>query len=1310
MKTIFTILLSALLIIPAYADGTHPRGITLDGTIGTAGKLAIQGPKYDIRAEYGHQAGPNLFHSFQQFNIHADESATFSGPRSVQNIISRVTGGESSWIDGTLRSAIEGADLYLLNRAGVMFGPNASLGLTGSFHVSTADYLRLGESDQFYTQPLESDILSTAAPAAFGFLDSDIAGITVEGKGDIPREEWDGNPAGLTVPDGETISLIAGDIEIRKGTHFTTTKTIPNPAPDGPPFVEVTQTTPLGSLSAPAGRINLISIASEGEVTTDHGPTDHGPTTTDQITLSDKSLIDVSGTGGGSVFIRGGQFVARDSMIRADTLGDKDGIGVDIRADDISFHDGAGIGAITHGTGRGCDVTLSAGESVVLAGENKEGDLSGIKIQALVKEEGAGHAGDVFTEAKNISKEEGARHAGDVFIEAKNISLENGGFVENSTGGRGNGGNITVDAKERLSLTGESGTGWMSTVLAMSDPTSNGGNGGDILIEAGEILLDDGALIITPTFGPGKGGNITINANGMVTVSGACAIGDASAIGSTSNSSFKEDGITGHGGDVFITAGELFLKNGGGISSSSEASKGRKSGEAGDVTIQVSGTTRITGVNLYGDNGMFESGIFSRSVGNGDTSGDAGKISLETGALIMEEGATISTSTTGNAQGGDISIEAHDTVIISGDSSHIQLNDPGPTQIAYREMTGQYEQRNAVSGIYADSKGTSAKSGNCGNIFVSARTITLADKGTVSTSTAGGGRGGTIILEVGSLCLDTAAVISSKSGSANFHPAEDISDRDARFVLTDDVAEIGVKEDAMLRYIFTGEAWLRINQTYTVSDIKGLDQLSEKHALSHGDRVEVSDAGDESGDYIYSYGEWLRLSDKNQTVANMSELQSFERLDIGSATELPFEFGEVVQVSDAGNGKPAEFYYSDHYGRGAFFERLTRFDVADMAELSEMTETYGFRPDDMVSVRNTGAGESADFFYKEDGWKEVKADNPHTGTALTDLTILNPGDIVGTVEAETGQGGRFILGTDGWLPLKNLHTVDTLAERDTFAAETGDVVKVNDMGDGTTSSFLFSDGEWMKTYTSGDAGTVTIIADKVIDMRNSATLSTETNGQGKAGAIDLTAPEIRLETASVSSGSKSEFDGGDAGTISVSAGNSVRISGNSALTTESNDAGGGGITVSAGDILHLNNSQITTSVNGGSGSGGDITIRDPKFMTLNRSEIKANAYEGTGGNISIVAEQFVQSSDSTVEASSEKGIDGTINIESPETDVNRDLMILPGTYLDPDRWMKTPCKARIGEDVSRFTIIGRDAAPAQLDDLQPSPLLLKSEE
>lgn len=85
---------------PCPADEIRSQGIRLDGTFGATGKPDLPGPDFDIPAEYGKQIGSNLFHSFARFNLNEGETATFSGPASVQNIVSRVTGGEPSWING----------------------------------------------------------------------------------------------------------------------------------------------------------------------------------------------------------------------------------------------------------------------------------------------------------------------------------------------------------------------------------------------------------------------------------------------------------------------------------------------------------------------------------------------------------------------------------------------------------------------------------------------------------------------------------------------------------------------------------------------------------------------------------------------------------------------------------------------------------------------------------------------------------------------------------------------------------------------------------------------------------------------------------------------------------------------------------------------------------------------------------------------------------------------------------------------------------------------------------------------------------
>jgi len=80
--------------------------VVLDGKFGTSG--ALSGPKYTVTAGMGATRGNNLFHSFTQFDLKAGDVATFTGPANIQNILSRVTGGSPSSIDGTIRSGIQG--------------------------------------------------------------------------------------------------------------------------------------------------------------------------------------------------------------------------------------------------------------------------------------------------------------------------------------------------------------------------------------------------------------------------------------------------------------------------------------------------------------------------------------------------------------------------------------------------------------------------------------------------------------------------------------------------------------------------------------------------------------------------------------------------------------------------------------------------------------------------------------------------------------------------------------------------------------------------------------------------------------------------------------------------------------------------------------------------------------------------------------------------------------------------------------------------------------------------------------------------
>jgi filamentous hemagglutinin family protein len=276
-KNFFTvsILVGAAIFFSTAARGTP--GVVMDGSFGAAGALPL-GPNstYTIGANLGRQIGPNLFQSFLDFNLTSGQTANFTATGStapISNILARVTGGSSS-IDGTIESQITGANLFLLNPAGVMFGPHAQVNVSGSFVVGTPDYVKLAGGGKFNTALGNDSQLTSASVSAFGFLSASPAPVSFAG-------------SQLSVPNGRGLHVIAGNITLDQGSA------------DG---VAERGTT----LAAPSGNLTLFSAASAGEVAFGLGSPGSGyasatNTSFGTITLQNQSRIAIDGAGGGSV-------------------------------------------------------------------------------------------------------------------------------------------------------------------------------------------------------------------------------------------------------------------------------------------------------------------------------------------------------------------------------------------------------------------------------------------------------------------------------------------------------------------------------------------------------------------------------------------------------------------------------------------------------------------------------------------------------------------------------------------------------------------------------------------------------------------------------------------------------------------------------------------------------------------------------------------------------------------------------------------------------------------------------------------------
>src|SRR5215831_1313943 len=309
--------------------------------------------QYNITGGTRPGGGTNLYHSFGNFNVPTNNIANFLNSGSVDlngtvlspnlptaNILGRIDGGNPSSIFGMIQTNGPGgfpnANLFLMNPNGFLFGPNATINVGGMATFTTADYIRHTDNTRFNAVEGPADLLLTAAPvAAFGFLGNNPAAIAVQG-------------STLQVAQGQSLSLVGGN----QGFVATNPDTgNPIPVPGG-----ITMTG--AKLSAPGGQINIASVASPGEVlagTLAYAPNVNGQSfgALGAINISQQSVVDVSGNGGGTVSIRGGQFVLDNSTISANVTGpgpmvngsESIGGGVDIQvSQDAVIQNGAVIG------------------------------------------------------------------------------------------------------------------------------------------------------------------------------------------------------------------------------------------------------------------------------------------------------------------------------------------------------------------------------------------------------------------------------------------------------------------------------------------------------------------------------------------------------------------------------------------------------------------------------------------------------------------------------------------------------------------------------------------------------------------------------------------------------------------------------------------------------------------------------------------------------------------------------------------------------------------------------------------------------
>ncbi|MEB3293826.1 MAG: filamentous hemagglutinin N-terminal domain-containing protein [Synechococcales bacterium] len=602
----------------------------------------------------GVTATTNLFHSFQQFSVRTGETVVFSHPTTIQNIFTRVTGGSPSSIDGVIQ-AQGTANLFLLNPSGILFGPNARLSIGGSFIGSTANSIRFADGTDFSaTTPTTTPLLTVSAPVGlqYGATPQPIA---LNGPGNNRTINpsnlvISGTANGLTVPTGQTLALVGGDLNITGG-----------------------------NLTAAGGRIELGSLKEGGFVTLT--PTNPGWTLGygginqfGDIRFSKAASADVSASGAGEIRVQGRQVsLTESSALIAVTQGSGQGKGVTVRATEgleirgfsgtttaptfrsgifsytavgttstarggntaietglLNIRDGGVITAATTGLGQGGNLTVKA-QTIHLDGALNRLGANGLFATVF---------GSGTTTAALASTKTG--NGGNLTIDTQDLRITNGARISTGTSSQGNGGVLTINAKNVEVIGETTARDHLNTPVGVSTirATSNdlaAGNSGNLIINTENLRLADGGQIGSSSRGAGSASNLIVNAK-SIEINGTGTPASSTQSG-TPSGLFASTIRTGNAANITVNTETFRMSNGGQISTATGGS-----GNGGNITITAKDFF-LTGADVLGRGrtGIYASAI-SAGISGINPTGAGGTIQVTADTLTLENQAQINIS------------------------------------------------------------------------------------------------------------------------------------------------------------------------------------------------------------------------------------------------------------------------------------------------------------------------------------------------------------------------------------------------------------------------------------------------------------------------------------------------------------------------------------------------------------------------------------------------------------------------------------------------------------------------------------------